>query len=336
MFCTAALILFIFAVTQGSNNSWGTAGVIAPLVISIFVFIAFFTYEWWIDENKAALPPKMWFYDNFSVLFGVGLFPFFWWVSGTSRRYILIALDVMLSWAFAVMFLFTSWWEDKLHYTDVDTSVRFLVLGIPSIFVAIGVSKLAEKIPSKKLVIAGELLVMAGTLFFPFGDQRNRYWSILMPGMLLGTIGSMSLYVIARFVQMLFYHILASILISIWSKSIAFFQTTPPEVAGTVGAVFNCALQLGGALGVACITSIQTSVDRKHPTKLNGYAGRAAAFWFILALVSILFIATLVFYKTVRPKGDIEKGAIIEVVEAKEHQLGTPESKEDKDIKLGL
>jgi hypothetical protein len=42
---------------------------------------------------------------------------------------------------------------------------------------------------------------MAGTLFFPFGDQRNRYWSILMPGMLLGTIGSMSLYVIAKFVQ---------------------------------------------------------------------------------------------------------------------------------------
>jgi hypothetical protein len=46
--------------------------------------IAFFTWEWWIDEKNAALPPKMWFYDNFSVLFGVGLLPYFWWISGKS------------------------------------------------------------------------------------------------------------------------------------------------------------------------------------------------------------------------------------------------------------
>jgi ABC-type multidrug transport system permease subunit len=85
LFIIAALILFIFAVTQGSNDSWGKAIVIAPLVISIFIFLAFFTWEWWIDESKAALPPKMWFYDNFAVLFAVSLFPFFWWVSGKSR-----------------------------------------------------------------------------------------------------------------------------------------------------------------------------------------------------------------------------------------------------------
>jgi hypothetical protein len=74
--------LFIFSVTQGSNGTWGAAGVIAPLVISIFVMIAFFIWEWWIDEKNAALPPKMWFYDNFSVLFAVGLFPAFWLISG--------------------------------------------------------------------------------------------------------------------------------------------------------------------------------------------------------------------------------------------------------------
>jgi hypothetical protein len=87
-----------------------------------------------------------------------------------------------------------------------------------------------------------------------------------------------------------------------------------------VGAVFNCALQLGGALGVACVTSIQTSVDRKHPTKLNGFAGRATAFWFLLGCVGLLLLATVLFYKIVRPKGDVETGKVVEQPE-KEIQL---------------
>jgi hypothetical protein len=81
------------------------------------------------------------------------------------------------------------------------------------------------------------------------------------------------------------------------SLSIAFFQTTPPEVAGTVGAVFNAALQLGSALGVSALTSVQTSIDAKYPGTNHGYAGRVAAFWFAVALIGVQGIAVLVFYK---------------------------------------
>lgn len=53
-------------------------------------------------------------------------------------------------------------------------------------------------------------------------------------------------------------------------------------MAGTVGAIFNGALQLGSAVGLSVVTSIQTSVEKKHggPTS---YSGRAAVFWFVLA-----------------------------------------------------
>jgi hypothetical protein len=91
--------------------------------------------------------------------------------------------------------------------------------------------------------------------------------------------------------------------------SIAFFQTTPPEVAGTVGAVFNSALQLGSALGVAAVTSVQTSVDAKNPGKNYGYAGRAAAFWFALALVGSEALAILLLYRPEQvavASGDVE------------------------------
>lgn len=50
-----ALVLLIFAVTQGSQTGWGTAGVIAPLVISIVMIVAFFIYEKMIPEDIAAV-----------------------------------------------------------------------------------------------------------------------------------------------------------------------------------------------------------------------------------------------------------------------------------------
>jgi MFS family permease len=52
---TAALILFIFAITSGSTAGWKTAEVLAPLIISIFMIIAFFVYETRIPEQRAAM-----------------------------------------------------------------------------------------------------------------------------------------------------------------------------------------------------------------------------------------------------------------------------------------
>ena len=68
-------------------------------------------------------------------------------------------------------------------------------------------------------------------------------------------------------------------------------------MAGTVGAIFKSALQLGSAVGSAVITSIQTSVqDKDGPDGALKYKGRAAAFWFVLAVVCVELIALIVFY----------------------------------------
>ena len=66
-------------------------------------------------------------------------------------------------------------------------------------------------------------------------------------------------------------------------------------MAGTVGAIFNGALQLGSAVGIAATSSIETSVD-KHLGNPDSYQGRAAAFWFLLACVVVQALVVLVFY----------------------------------------
>ncbi len=50
-----ALILFVFAVTSGSVNGWGTARAITPLVLSVILAVAFFFWEARLPEVLAAV-----------------------------------------------------------------------------------------------------------------------------------------------------------------------------------------------------------------------------------------------------------------------------------------
>jgi hypothetical protein len=74
----------------------------------------------------------------------------------------------------------------------------------------------------------------------------------------------------------------------------------------------DTALQLGLALGLAIITSIQTSQNQKEIAKGHpaGYVGVRDAYWFVVAWVAVTLIGHLVFYKTVKlPVPDAEAGS---------------------------
>jgi len=66
-------------------------------------------------------------------------------------------------------------------------------------------------------------------------------------------------------------------------------------MAGTVGAIFNGALLSGSAIGLAVVSSIETSVEATHGGS-HEYSGRAATFWFLLGLVVLEFILITIFY----------------------------------------
>lgn len=67
-------------------------------------------------------------------------------------------------------------------------------------------------------------------------------------------------------------------------------------MAGTVGAIFNGALQFGSAIGLAAFYSIETSVEAAHGNPQE-YDGRAAAFWFLLGIVLVEILCISYFYK---------------------------------------
>ncbi|KAH7929188.1 MFS general substrate transporter [Leucogyrophana mollusca] len=253
---TVALILFIFAVTSGSTDGWATATVLVPLIISILLIFGFFYWETLLPVDKAAIPPRTWFYNNFSVLFAVALLPFFWWS--------------------AVFTMFMTLWQNVFHWSVISSAIHMFPIGVLA-FAMSFTGSLSRVFSPKWIILTGlTLLIISTTLIAIGGGNPDQYWPYIFPAFALGSAGAMLTYT---------------------HTNIAIFQAAPSSMAGTVGAVFNGALQFGSAIGLAAISSIETSVEATHGGPKE-YAGRAAAFWFILGIVCLEAFSIFWFYQT--------------------------------------
>ncbi|KAF8836849.1 hypothetical protein BDN67DRAFT_973657, partial [Paxillus ammoniavirescens] len=289
---TVAIILFIFALTSGSADGWATAQVLVPLIMSVLMVAGFFYWETVIPVDKAAIPPRTWFYYNFSVLFGLALLPFFWW-------------NVVFN-------SFTTLWQDIFHWSAISTAIHMFPIGVTA-FAASFTGSLSRVFSPKWLILTGlSFLVVATTLLAFGGGRPDQYWLFVFPALVLGSAGAMLTYT---------------------HTNIAILQTAPASMAGTVGAIFNGALEFGSAVGFAAVGSIETSVEATHGGP-EEYHGRAAAFLFLLGIISLEIISVSSLYQTKtdhlpQPKSDDPVSDIAAVKQSKE------ETDESNDVNRG-
>ncbi|KAB5592438.1 MFS general substrate transporter [Ceratobasidium theobromae] len=267
---TVSVILFVYALTSGSVQSWKSAGVLAPLFVSVALAAGFFIWETRIDEDSAALPPKLWFYKNFAVLFAVALMPYFWWVQ--------------------IYLTYSPYWQDHLGWSSIISGVKFLPLGIVAGPIMINGGRIARIGQPKWMILGGLTFALIATILLPFSDRlHERYWPLVFPALVIGTAGTSVVFVLTN---------------------INIFRTTPTRYAGTVGAVFNAALQLGSAIGSSATTSIQASVDARSTGQGTGFEGRSAALWFLVAWIGLEIIGIAVFFRrSARSPQDEESSA---------------------------
>ncbi|GBE80918.1 major facilitator superfamily domain-containing protein [Sparassis latifolia] len=251
---TAALILFIFAVTSGSDAGWSSAEVLAPLIISVFMVAGFFFWETRLPPERAAIPPATWFLPNLTVLFGVSLLPYFWWNTAIMTFYGL--------------------WQKVYGWSVIKAAVHMIPIGVTSLLVSF-TGPIARYIPRKWIILFGHVIAIAATILFVFADGPDKYWRFVFPGLTIGSAGAMLIYT---------------------HTSIAIFETTPATMAGIAGALFNCGIELGAAVGLAADTSIESSVEKSHGGFYEFY-GRRATFWWQVATLGVSALAVLVFYR---------------------------------------
>lgn len=251
---TAAVILFIFSVISGPTNGWASPLVLVPLIISAVMVVGFVYWETLIPVEKAAIPPRTWFYNNFSVLFTIALLPIFWWST--------------------VLLIFPTWWQKSFHWSVISSAIHMMPLAIIALATSF-TGSLSRIFSPKWIILTGLSLCMVGTILLAIGGGRpENYWPCVFPGFALGTAG----------IMLIFTH-----------TNIAIFQAAPSSMAGTIGAIFNGALSFGSAIGLAAVSSIETSVEATHGGSQE-YAGRAAAFWFLFGIVALESISISIFY----------------------------------------
>ncbi|KAG1744988.1 major facilitator superfamily domain-containing protein [Suillus paluster] len=251
---TVALILFIFAVTSGSTDGWASAIVLVPLIISLSMVVGFFYWETLMPVEKAAIPPRTWFYHNFSILFAVAIMPYLWWST--------------------VFTIFTTLWQNVFEWSVISSAVHMFPIGIVA-FAMSFTGSLSRIFSPKWIILTGLSLCMVATILLALGGGKPQdYWPYIFPAFSLGSAGVMLTYT---------------------HTNIAIFQAAPSSMAGTVGAIFNGALQFGSAIGLAAVSSIETSVEATHGGS-HEYGGRAATFWFLVGVTALQIISVSIFY----------------------------------------
>ena len=122
--------------------------------------------------------------------------------------------------------------------TALETGLQFLPMGIAAIASAIVASQLVTRFGTKPVQLGGAALSVVGLLLLSRADATGSYAATILPGLILFGIG---------------------IIATGTPATIAAVADVSHEQAGAASGVVNAGYQIGGALGLAVITTLATS-----------------------------------------------------------------------------
>jgi len=145
---------------------------------------------------------------------------------------------VMGTAMFGMFLILTLYMQQVLHYSAMKTGVGYLAVAGTAIVWSALAAQLVTRVGVKPVLVTGMTALSAGLLYFTQVSVGGTYLRDLLPGFLLISIG---------------------IGFSFVPISIAALAGVQPAEAGLASGLINTSQQIGGALGIAALTSIATS-----------------------------------------------------------------------------
>ncbi|GAB1643649.1 MFS transporter [Krasilnikovia sp. MM14-A1259] len=140
---------------------------------------------------------------------------------------------------FLAMFFLTAIFLQQVRgLTALETGLAFLPMGIAAIVSAVVASQLVTRFGTKPVQFGGTVLSVVGLLLLSRADATGSYVTQLLPGLVLFGIG---------------------IIATGTPAMIAAVAGVRPDEAGAASGVVNSGYQVGGAIGLAVITTLATS-----------------------------------------------------------------------------
>ena len=181
---------------------------------------------------------------------------------------------LLSSAVFAMFYSTTLYMQQVLHYSALRTGLAYIPLGV-SILVAAGLAPaLVSRIGVRLVTASGSLLALAGlVLFAQTPASGHLVTDIIIPSVIVGLGGG-------------------TVLIA---TSIAGMSGVPAQRHGVASALLNVSRQLGGALGLAAISTVVAGITARSAGPLPAAltAGFRAGFTVSAALLALTVVTAL-------------------------------------------
>jgi MFS family permease len=164
--------------------------------------------------------------------------------------------------------------QQVLHFSALKTGIAYLAVAGTSIVWATVASQLVTKIGVKTVLVTGMSLLTLGLLYFTQVSVDGSYVRDLLPGFLIIAMGMAFAFV---------------------AISIAALAGVEAKDAGLASGLINTSQQIGGALGIAVLSSV--AVSNSHSSEGASQAltnGFHAAFWVGAAIAAVGVLASVV------------------------------------------
>jgi EmrB/QacA subfamily drug resistance transporter len=149
-----------------------------------------------------------------------------------------VAGFIMGTALFAMFLMLTLYMQQVLGYSALKTGVGYLAVAGTAIFTSAIAAQLVTRIGVKPVLVVGMTTLTGGLVYFTQVSVGGSYLADLLPGFLLIAVG---------------------IGFSFVPISIAALAGVQPAEAGLASGLINTSQQIGGALGIAALSTIATS-----------------------------------------------------------------------------
>jgi len=200
---------------------------------------------------------------------------------------------VMGTAMFGMFLMLTLYMQQVLGYSPLRTGFGYLAVAGTAIVWSAVAAQLVNRVGVKPVLVAGMTTLTAGLIYFSQVSVGGSYLGDLLPGFLLISIG---------------------IGFSFVPISIAALAGVRDSEAGLASGLINTSQQIGGALGIAALSSIATS---KTGSELSSGTSSASALTHgfqnafvaggIVAFVGILVALLVVSRRDLEQEGDLER-----------------------------
>jgi EmrB/QacA subfamily drug resistance transporter len=163
---SAALFCLVFALIRGNDDGWGSAKIVALLVVSAVLLATFVAVELRREQPMLDLQ-----------LFRVPTF--------TGAQIVAFAIHASI---FSMFLYIVLYMQNVLGYTPLETGVRFLPISLLSFLAAPIAGKLAERFPVRVFLGSG-LALVGSALVLMSGIDPGDSWTTLLAGFIVGGIG---------------------------------------------------------------------------------------------------------------------------------------------------